>query len=200
VLAGWSMRKGIDYKETFSPTVRQDSLKVVLAIAAQKNYNILQFDYKTAYLNSKMKELVYMEIPPGFDVKRLIQISKKKTNHNNISYEDYKRNTSNFVLRIDKAIYGTPQAGRYWNEDISKFLISLGYTAFEKDKCIFIKKYKDKNLSIIALYVDDLIVIGPRDERTDSLKAKLGEKYQVKCMGVINEFLGISFKLSEGTV
>jgi hypothetical protein len=84
VLAGWSMRKGIDYKETFSPTVRQDSLKVVLAIAAQKNYNILQFDYKTAYLNSKMKELVYMEIPPGFDVKKLTQISKKKNSVSNV--------------------------------------------------------------------------------------------------------------------
>jgi hypothetical protein len=200
VLAGWSMRKGIDYKETFSPTVRQDSLKVVLAIAAQRNYNILQFDYKTAYLNSKMKELVYMEIPPGFDIKRLIQISKKKKKSNDISYDEYQRSPQNFVLRVDKAIYGTPQAGRYWNEDISKFLTSLGYTAFEKDKCIFMKKFSDNNLSIIALYVDDLIVIGPHDERTESLKTKLGEKYQVKCLGVINEFLGISFKMDSGVL
>jgi hypothetical protein len=125
VLAGWSMRKGIDYKETFSPTVRQDSLKAVLAIAVQKGYNILQFDYKTAYLNSKLKEPVYMEIPPGFDVEELLK--RRNTGLNKFSHNEFVKRPDKFVLKVNKAIYGTPQAGRYWNEDITKFLVSLGY-------------------------------------------------------------------------
>jgi hypothetical protein len=193
------MRKGIDFKETFSPTVRQDSLKIVLAIAVQKGYNILQFDYTTAYLNSKMKELVYMELPPGFEVKELLKRMHKAGNKT-ISYERFLKNPGKFVLRMDKAIYGTPQAGRYWNEDISNYLKSCGYSNFEKDPCIFRKVYDDGEFSLIALYVDDLIVVGPRDARTDSLKDVLGRKYKVKFMGQISEFLGITFKLDETTL
>jgi hypothetical protein len=133
-----------------------------------------------------------MEIPPGFDVEKLLK--RRNTGLNKISHNEFVRRPDKFVLKVNKAIYGTPQAGRYWNEDITKFLISLGYVQFAKDHCIFKKSFPDGEVSIIALYVDDLITVGPYDDRTESLKSRLGEKYQVKCMGVIKEFLGISFE------
>ena len=48
------MKQGIDYHETLSPTVRQDSLKILLALAVQNSMEIHHIDFETAYLNSKI--------------------------------------------------------------------------------------------------------------------------------------------------
>jgi hypothetical protein len=69
-MAGWSLRKGIDCKETFSPTVRQESLKVVLTLAVQ-HLMTHHLDYETAYLNSPITEDVYMGIQTGYDIREV---------------------------------------------------------------------------------------------------------------------------------
>lgn len=47
---GFAQEKGIDYDEIFSPTTRFDSIRVLLAITAARNYEVKQFDIKTAFL------------------------------------------------------------------------------------------------------------------------------------------------------
>ena len=55
------------YTYTFSPTLRQDSLRILSAYAAQNNYEIHQLDVKAAYLNADLEEEIYMEVPEGDD-------------------------------------------------------------------------------------------------------------------------------------
>lgn len=60
-------KKGIDYNDTFSPTVRYDSIRILLVI--QREYEIMQFDVKTAFLNGELEEEVYMLPSEGIKVK-----------------------------------------------------------------------------------------------------------------------------------
>ena len=66
VVRGFSQKNGIDYFETFSPVVRLDSIRALLAFAVQKGMNIHQMDVVTAFLNSHLDEEIYMEQPEDF--------------------------------------------------------------------------------------------------------------------------------------
>jgi len=61
----FTQKYGIDFKETFSPTLKQDSLRIISAIASKQNYDIFQMDMKASYLNAKLEEDTYMEAPEG---------------------------------------------------------------------------------------------------------------------------------------
>ena len=67
VAKGFSQRPGHDYNETFSPVVRFDTVRAILALAAQKWYIIQQLDVKGAYLNGVLGETIYMRQPEGFE-------------------------------------------------------------------------------------------------------------------------------------
>lgn len=58
---------GIDYQETFSPLVKYDSIRMILAIAAAKKLVLKQFDIKTAFLYGDLEEEIYMNQPIGYE-------------------------------------------------------------------------------------------------------------------------------------
>nr|GEX46411.1 hypothetical protein [Tanacetum cinerariifolium] len=80
----------IDYKETFSPVARFETVRVILALATQMQWTIFQFDVKSAFLNGELKEDVYVQQPEYFKVAR----------------EEHK------VYKLKKALYGLKQAPR----------------------------------------------------------------------------------------
>ena len=63
---GHKQRYGIDFIETFAPTAKHASARVLLAHAATTGMTVIQTDVKTAFLYSDMKELIYIRPPPGF--------------------------------------------------------------------------------------------------------------------------------------
>jgi Reverse transcriptase (RNA-dependent DNA polymerase) len=83
VTQGFTQVEGIDYDETFTPVTKFTSLRSVLALAAEHNLEVHQMDIKSAYLNGELKEDIFMEPPPGFDV------------------------LDGMVLKLVKAMYGT---------------------------------------------------------------------------------------------
>ena len=66
VAKGYRQRYGIDYDEIFSPMTMLKSIRIMLAIAVYLDYEIWQMDVKTAFLNGKLEEEVYMIQPEGF--------------------------------------------------------------------------------------------------------------------------------------
>ncbi|GKD77322.1 retrovirus-related pol polyprotein from transposon TNT 1-94 [Tanacetum coccineum] len=85
---GYNQQEGIDYDETFAPVARLKAIRIFLAFTTYMNFTVYQMDVKTAFLNGKLKEEVYVKQPLGFE-------STKFPNH---------------VCKLDKALYGLKQA------------------------------------------------------------------------------------------
>ena len=65
---GFAQKEGIDYEETFPPTAKWNTIRIVLALAAQNGWKLHQMDVKSAFINCDLQEDVYMTQPPGFEV------------------------------------------------------------------------------------------------------------------------------------
>lgn len=92
VVKGYAQVFGVDFYETFAPVARLDTIRFVLALAAQKGWKVFQLDVKSAFLNGYLQEEIYVEQPEGFAI----------TGQEN----------NNYLLK--KAFYGLKQAPRAW--------------------------------------------------------------------------------------
>jgi len=59
----FAQHPGMDFGDTFAPVARLESIRTLMALAAQMNMAVEQIDITTAYLNSTLDETVYMEVP-----------------------------------------------------------------------------------------------------------------------------------------
>jgi len=66
VAKGYVQREGVDFDEVFAPVARMESIRMLLAVAAQENWLVHHMDVKSAFLNGELKEEVYVRQPPGF--------------------------------------------------------------------------------------------------------------------------------------
>ncbi|KAJ9553546.1 hypothetical protein OSB04_017591 [Centaurea solstitialis] len=137
VAKGFTQTHGIDYDETFSPVAMLKSIRILMAISAYFNYEIWQMDVKTAFLNGKLTEDVYMEQPEGF--------------------EDPKN--PNKVCKLLKSIYGLKQASRSWNLHFDERIKEFGFTKSEFEPCVY-TKFSGSIVTFLVLYVDDILLIG----------------------------------------
>ena len=99
IAKGYTQKDGIDYKETFSPVSKKDSLKIIMALVAQYDLKLHQMDVKTAFLNGDIEEEIYMDQPEGFSM-------------------DGK---DHMVCKLKKSIYGLKQASRQWYRFSKKY-------------------------------------------------------------------------------
>ncbi|GJW05234.1 retrovirus-related pol polyprotein from transposon TNT 1-94 [Tanacetum coccineum] len=88
VAQGYSQEEGIDYDETFAPVARLEAIRIFLACATYMNFMVFHMDVKSAFLNEKLKEEVYVIQPPIFESNE---------------FPDY-------VCKLDKALYELKQA------------------------------------------------------------------------------------------
>jgi Reverse transcriptase (RNA-dependent DNA polymerase)/Retrotransposon gag protein/Integrase core domain/Chromo (CHRromatin Organisation MOdifier) domain/GAG-pre-integrase domain len=168
VAKGYTQRYGIDYEETYAPVAKSTSIRVVLSIGAVLNLEIHQMDVKTAFLNGDLDEEIYMTIPQGIKV-----------------------SSPELVCKLNRTLYGLKQSSRMWNKKIDDYLtISQGFTKLNADYSIYIRR-KDTTLAIIALYVDDLILLTDTIITMNTLKLELNKAFDMTDCGEINYFLGL---------
>ena len=100
-----------------------------------------------------------------------------------------------YVLKLQKNLYGSKQAGRVWYKYLRGGLRKRGFKQSKLDECIF---YKDGILFIV--YVDDAIIIGPNKRKIDEIIESLKKDYKLKDEGDLNEYLGIKMqRLEDGS-
>ncbi|CAI7884758.1 unnamed protein product [Closterium sp. NIES-53] len=66
VARGFSHRQGVDYFQTFSPTPKMSTLRVLLRVAAQREYELHSLEFSTAFLQGSLHEEIWLRRPPGF--------------------------------------------------------------------------------------------------------------------------------------
>jgi hypothetical protein len=151
--------------------------------------DIEQMDVRTAYLNSDLKEEVYMKLPKGYANTALMK-------HDLRAQKECMSGESNqtpMVCKLKKGLYGLKQSGRNWNSDINKFLLDFGFTRCKSDPCVYILK-RGKYTTIMILYVDDLIIAFNDRKTINELKAKLCSTYDMKDLGQLHWCLGMRIK------
>ncbi|KAL4308714.1 hypothetical protein GQ457_01G020980 [Hibiscus cannabinus] len=136
VAKGFREIHGVDYDETFSPVAMFKSIRILLAIAAFHDYEIWQMDVKTAFLNGKLEEDVYLTQPEGFVTP----------------------GNAGKVCKLQRSIYGLKQASRSWNLRSSCFSMKdLGEAAY----ILGVKIYRDRSRRLLGLshstYIDKVI-------------------------------------------
>ncbi len=166
VAKGYSQKEGIDYSETFSPTLIHTSIRTLLALAAAHDWEVHQVDVATAFLNGTLEEEVYMQQPPEF----------------------IKSGEEHLVCKLIKSLYGLKQAGRVWNEEINAFLCSVGFHRSLADPCIYVRRNDPTN--IIGMHVDDECITGSNMEVIERTKEELSAKYKIKDLGPAKFLLG----------
>ncbi|CAI7857307.1 unnamed protein product [Closterium sp. NIES-54] len=66
VARGFSQRQGVDFFQTFSPTPKMTTLRVLMQVAAQRDYELHSLDFSTAFLQGSLHEEIWLRRPPGF--------------------------------------------------------------------------------------------------------------------------------------
>lgn len=171
VAVGCTQKEGTDYMESFSPVIKMESFRALIAISSTKRMHIKQYDVKTAYLYGNLDKPVFMEQPEGF-------ITRKK--------KDY-------VCKIEKSIYGLPQSGRHWNEKFDETLKGIGLKNIPEDPCVY-KLEKNKRLLIVGIYVDDCIVMGTDEAIINETMSKLKRTFEIEEIRGEIKFLNIEVK------
>ena len=118
VAKGFSQVEGLDFGETIAPVARLEAICILHAYASHHEMKLYQMDFKSAFLNGFINELVYVDQPPRF--------------------EDHRY--PNHVYRLSKALYGLKQAPRAWYERLWDFLIEKGFTIGKVDTTLFKKE------------------------------------------------------------
>jgi len=160
VAKGCTQKQGIDYHDTFAPTLKHDSIRILTAIATKNNFNIEQIDINAAYLNARLKEEIYMKAPEG--------------------HPDFNKN----YLKLNKAIYGLKQSGLEWNNELNNYLIKIGFRRLFSKPCLYVKEDKRKSIiCILGVYVDDILIAGNKGEII-LVKKQIKNKFKIKEIGM----------------
>lgn len=149
----------------------------VVALVMQKGWNVRQLDVETAFLNGDFHIEVYVPQPPGFAIAR----------------QEHK------VCQLHKPLYGLKQAPHSWYEKIHTHLIAFGFECSPIESTLYVRKH-GADLTIVVLYVDDMLLTGSSEEDVFLLKADLNQCFDVIDLGLLHYYLGIQFDSVEGDI
>ena len=144
------------------------SIQFLLSIAVTYDLEVEQMDVKTTFLHGDLEEEIYMTQLEHFMV--------EGKNH--------------LVCKLNKSFYGLKQCPRMWYQKFDTCVLSLGFMQSKFDNCIYYKSDSDY-LLVIALYVDEMLLIGKGKGLIEELKSQLSVKFEMKYLGAIRYILGI---------
>ncbi|GJZ68241.1 retrovirus-related pol polyprotein from transposon TNT 1-94 [Tanacetum coccineum] len=174
VAQGFMQEEGIDFKESFAPVARIESIRIFVENVANKNMTIFQMDVKTAFLNGELKEEVYVSQPEGF-------VDQDNPSH---------------VYKLKKALYGLKQAPRAWYDMLSSFLLSQHFSKGAVDLTLFTRK-AGNDLLLVQIYVDDIIFASTDTALCNKFANLMTTKFKMSMMGQMSLFLGL--QISQNT-
>ena len=165
VAKGFRQIEGIDFNEIYAGVIKSMSWRILLALGAMYDYEIEHSDVVTAFLESLLKEEVWIEQPHAF------------TDGN-----------QSHACRLRRALYGLKQSAHEWYETLRAFLEFIGFTRLENDHCVFV----NEDGVIVAVYVDDILYLARIKAQIKAVKDKFDLRFRMKHLGDISWYLGMA--------
>ena len=174
-LHGGKQTFGEDFYETYAPVVGWITVRFLLILSLIMNWKTRQVDFILAYPQADIEQPMYMELPSG------------------VSAKDPSKD---YVLKLNKNLYGQKQAGRIWAEHLQHGLEKIGFKRSQIDECLFYR-----GSTMFAVYVDDGIFIDKDDVAIDGAIQDLKEAgYNIDDMGTLSDYLGVKFEYVDDKV
>ncbi|CAI7879868.1 unnamed protein product [Closterium sp. NIES-54] len=169
VARGFSQREGVDFFQTFSPTPKMTTLRVLLHVAAQRDYELHSLDFSTAFLQGSLHEEIWLRRPPGF--------------------------TGSFPpgtqWSLRRPVYGLRQAPREWHDTLRTTLAALGFSSSTADPSLFLRTDPSLPPFYILVYVDDLVFATADTEALVHVKLELQKRHTCTDLGELTSYLGL---------
>ncbi|CAI7820526.1 unnamed protein product [Closterium sp. NIES-54] len=169
VARGFGQHEGVDFFHTFSPTPKMTTLRVLLHVAAQTDYELHFHDFSTAFLQGSLHEEIWLRCPPGF--------------------------TGSFPpgtqWSLRRPVYGLRQAPREWHDTLRTTLAALGFAPSTADPSLFLRTDTSLPPFYILVYVDDLVFATADTEALALVKSELQKRHTCTDLGELRSYLGL---------
>ncbi|CAI7805052.1 unnamed protein product [Closterium sp. NIES-54] len=169
VARGFSQQQGVDFFHTFSPTLKMTTLRVLLHVAAQRDYELHSLDFSTAFLQCSLHEEIWLRCPFGF--------------------------TGSFPASTQWSlrwpVYGLRLAPREWHDTPRTTIAALGFAPSTADPSLFLRTDTLLPLFYVLVYVDDLVFATADTEALTLVKSELQKRHTCTDLGELRSYLGL---------
>ncbi|CAI7781235.1 unnamed protein product [Closterium sp. NIES-53] len=169
IVSGMWIFRGVDYFQTFSPTPKMTTLRVLLHVAAQRDYELHSLDFSTAFLQGSLHEEIWLRRPPGF--------------------------TGSFPpgtqWSLRRPVYGLRQAPREWHDTLRTTLAALGFAPSTAHPSLFLRTDTSLPQFYILVYVDDLVFATADTAGLAHVKSELQKRHTCTDLGELRSYLGL---------
>ncbi|CAI7815471.1 unnamed protein product [Closterium sp. NIES-54] len=166
---GANIRRGVDYFQTFSLTPKMTTLRVLLHVAAERDYELHSLDFSTAFLQGRLHEEIWLRCPPGFP-------------------GSFPAGTQWSLRRL---VYGLRQAPREWHDTLRTTLAALGFAPSTADPSLFLRTDTLLPPFYILVYVDDLVFATADTAGLAHVKSELQKRHTCTDLGELRSYLGL---------
>jgi transposase InsO family protein len=175
VADGNTQKQGVDFDRVFASVVKTSTIRLVLVIAAARDFNLSSIDIRQAYLQGHLSQDLYMRPPP--DV---------------YPFDNQGRP---LVCKLLRSLYGLKQAGREWAILFSSFLTSWGMTRSTIDPCLYTyRDGRDGDAKIlwVLVYVDDALIADNDAALRDRFVKDLSARFPTEDKGDLAWILSVA--------
>ncbi|CAI7812943.1 unnamed protein product [Closterium sp. NIES-53] len=169
VARGFNQRQGVDFFQTFSPTPKMTTLRVLLHVAAQRYYELRSLDFSSTFLQGSLHEEIWLRRPPGF--------------------------TGSFPAgtqwSLRQPVYGLPQAPREWHNTLRTMLAALGFAPSNADPSLFLRTDTSLLPFYVFVYVDNLLFATANTEALALVILELQKRHTCTDLGELHSYLGL---------
>ncbi|CAI7813400.1 unnamed protein product [Closterium sp. NIES-54] len=163
----FSQLEGVGFFQTFAPTPKMTTLRVLLHIAAQRDYELHSLDFSTVFLQGCLHEEIWLRRPPGF-------------------IDTFPPGT-NWSLR--RQVYGLRQSPCEWHDTLRSTLRDLGFRPSFADTSLFV--HAGSTPFFILVYVDDLVFATADRAALAEVKSELQKRHTCTDLGELQRYLGL---------
>jgi hypothetical protein len=196
---GFSQIHALDFNETFAPTVKFTTLRILFSLVAKLDLHCEHSDVDCAFLYADLDEEIYMDQPEGF-----------------LQRGD---DGEHVICLLKKNIYGLKQAPHNWHRLLNKVLLTPDCVQLRTDPGAYVYRSpsqsggellspvpqdctplahdatsNDSTFNIVVVYVDDILICSTSSEWITTFKLALATKFDIKDLGPCEWLLGMTIE------